>query len=120
MHAIWFSFIVPTLVAAVWIWPKLRIPKLWFGLCLATLIGTTIWLGSDLYGFVGDGGGAVDLPRRLLYVILSETGKPVLPLALGSCLAGLFCWNRSKQDNAPTAENAEAETASGAASTIEN
>ena len=41
----------------------------------------------------------VDLPRRVLYVLLSETGKPVLQLMLGSCLAAVFCWRCSKQSN---------------------
>lgn len=95
MHAIWFSLIVPACIAAVWIAPGLRIPKLWFGLCLATMLATTIWLGMDLYQFVTSRGGANGLPLRVLYVFLSQTGKPVLQLMLGTFLAGVFCWRRS-------------------------
>lgn len=37
-----------------------------------------------------------EIPLRLLYVLLSETGKPVLPLMLGTFLAAVFCWRYSK------------------------
>lgn len=82
--------IVPVFIAAVWIVPSLRVPKFWFGLSLATILGTTIWLGLDLYEFVDSRGSAQGLPLRVVFVLLSETGKPVLPVILGSFLAGLF------------------------------
>ena len=97
MHAIWFSFIVPTLVAAVWTWPRLRNPKVWLGLCLATLLGTTVWLGRDLYDFAGARGTTENLSLRALRVLLSETGKPVLPLMLGSALAAMISRRYSAQ-----------------------
>ena len=70
---------------------------MWGGLCLAITLGTTIWLGTDLYAFVENGGTVLDLPRRLLFVLLGETGTPVLPLMSGSFLAAVFCRRCSKQ-----------------------
>lgn len=88
----WFSIIVPTMIAIVWISPKLRSPRVWLGLCLAAVLGTTIWLGKDLYRFVESGGATQDLPLRVLYEVLRDTGTPAVPVILGSFLAGVFCW----------------------------
>ncbi len=44
----------------------------------------------DLYQFVASRGSARGLQLRILYVLLSSTGKPVLPIILGSFLAGHF------------------------------
>lgn len=58
---------------------------------MAIFLGGAVWLGWDLFGFVKDRGVTKDLPLRPLYLLLSETGKPVMPLILGSFLAAVFC-----------------------------
>ena len=66
-----------------------------------------LWLGLDLYRFVESRGSVQGLPLRILYVFLSETGKPVLPVMLGSFLAGMFSRRyrpaASAQDGSPFA-----------------
>lgn len=92
---------MPTLVAAVWIEPKLRVPNLWFGVCLTIFLATVAWLGTDLFQFARGGGTAKEFPLRLLYVLLGETGKPALQLMLGTFLAAIFCWRFSEPGPTP-------------------
>lgn len=80
------------MVAAVWVWPRLRKPKVWFGLFSVTLIGATIWLGMDLHEFVDTQGTSEKAGVRLLFTLLSATGIPVVPTAMGSLMAGLISW----------------------------
>ncbi len=87
------------MLAAVWIWPKLRIWKVWLVVCLLATLGTVAWLLSDLNGFEA-GAKSSNLGMRLLYVALSETDKPLIQLALGSCFATLFSFfRRPKADS---------------------
>ena len=90
MHAIWLSIFVPLLVAAVWIWPKVRLPKLWFGLFLLTSLATVIWVGNDLLHFLQVKGTWGQSGLRTLYLLLSEPDKPALQLIIGFLLAALF------------------------------
>jgi hypothetical protein len=97
VHAIWFSIIVPALVAAPWIWPRLRAPKVWLALFVVALLGTAIWLGVDSVRFVEARGTAKSVGLRVLFMLLSETGKPVLPVLCGSFLAAIFSQHLIKQ-----------------------
>jgi hypothetical protein len=90
VHAIWFSILVPLMVAAVWIWPKTRSPKFWFGLFLLASLATVIWLGNDLIRFLQVKGTWDQIGLRAVYLFLSEPDKPVLQLVFGLLLAGLF------------------------------
>jgi len=89
VHSIWFASIVPGFLAAVWIWPALRIPKFWFSLAVATLLGITVWLAIDIHSFLDGGGQESKISIRLLYTPLRETDVPAVPLAFGFLLAGL-------------------------------
>lgn len=87
----------------------LRATRIWFGLCSLVLLGATVWLGWDLNLFAQDGGTWDQFPLRLLYVLLSETGKPVVQVALGSLLAAVFSWRCVKsteftQERSPSKE----------------
>ena len=97
----WFAWMVPGMLAAVWIWPRLRVTKIWFGLFLLVLVGTTLWLGLDLRQFF-----ATDKPLelgsvRLAYSLFTASDTPVLPLMLGSLLTGLVCLWGNRPYQAP-------------------
>ena len=99
MHAIWLSIIVPLLVAAVWIWPKLRSPKVWFALFLFVSLATVIWVGNDLLRFLELKGTWGQAGLRTLYLLLSEPDKPALQLIIGFVLAGLFSLRFTNPDD---------------------
>ena len=84
------------MLAAVWIWPKLRSPGMWFGLLLLTILGTTVWLGPDLYQFVETRGWSQAVALRTLFRFISDVDKPMLQLILGTLLAALFSWRFAK------------------------
>ena len=90
MHAIILSIIVPICVAAVWIWPPLRLPEIWLGISGTCLSGMMIWLGMDILRFIEIGGTLQECPIRIVYVLLGATDIPVLQLTLGSFLAGIM------------------------------
>jgi hypothetical protein len=96
VHAIWFSIIVPSLVATAWIWAKLRVPKVWVGLLIVALLATAIWLSRDLYHFVEERGSSKYVWNRFLYVLFSETNKPAIQIIVGTFLAALFSWRFAK------------------------
>ena len=84
------------MLAAVWIWPKLRSPGMWFGLLWLTILGTTVWLGPDLYQFVKTRGWSQAAGTRVLFRLISDVDKPMLQLTLGTLLAALFSWRFAK------------------------
>ena len=90
MHAIILSIIVPICVAAVWMWPFLRLPEIWLGISGTCLSGIMIWLGMDILRFIEIGGTLQECPIRIVYVLLGATDIPVLQLTLGSFLAGIM------------------------------
>ena len=94
----WFSIIVPILVGAEWIWPQLRVPKVWFRLSWLALSGTVLWLGVDLYHYVEERGLSQSVGLRVIFLFLRETGIPALQLTLGFFIAGLFS-SRFKKPN---------------------
>ena len=95
----WFSIIVPLLVASVWISPALRAPKVWFGIFWVTLLGTIIWLGIDLSNFMAAQGKSEDIGLRLLFVLMRGSDIPVLQVTVGSLLAALVSWHFSTPSN---------------------
>ncbi len=106
----WLVFLVTGLPGAVWIWPALRVPKLWFSLCLASLLGTAVWLGLDLQDFLARTERPSRAGVRILYVLLRETDMPAIPFAIGCLAAGLFsrrgrqlesCENRAQSEEHP-------------------
>ena len=96
MHAIWFSVIVPVMIVAAWIGPRLRATKVWMGITLVAILGIAVWLGIDLYGFVEARESSKGVGLRLIYKLLSETGKPFLQLASGCFSVALLSWRFSK------------------------
>ena len=101
MHAIWFSALVPAFVAAVWIWPTLRLPTLWLTCFLLTLAGTALWIVSDLIGFLDTPAGSKGSLLRTVYLLLRDTDKPVLQCMLGTALAALFAGRLPRRPNGP-------------------
>lgn len=95
----WLSIIVPILVGAEWIWPRLRAPKIWFRLFLLAFLGTMLWLGVDLYHYVEERGMSQSVGLRVIFLFLSETRIPALQLTFGFFIAGLFS-SRFKQPDA--------------------
>ena len=81
---------MPTMVGTVWFWPVLRARRIWLGLSLLTILGTGIWLGIDLRTFLAGPGTVEQIPRRILYVLISETMIPVLPLTLSFTAAAIL------------------------------
>ena len=84
------SIIVPICVAAVWMWPPLRMPEIWLGISGTCLSGMMIWLGMDILRFIEIGGTLQECPIRIVYVLLGAIDIPVLQLTLGSFLAGIM------------------------------
>ena len=82
--------VVPGMVASVWVWPRLRVPQLWFGLCLLTLISTATWLAVDLHNFVEFRETSEKAAVRILYKLLGARDLPVVPVVLGSFVTGLI------------------------------
>lgn len=101
MHAIWFSIFVPALLAAVWIWAKLRSPKVWFALALLSFLALVLWVGNDLLRFVEVKGSMENVGLRTLYLFVSEPDKPVLQLIFGFAMAGLFSQFLNRPADAP-------------------
>ena len=100
---------VPALVAAVWIWPKLRSPRVWFTLFVLAFLATAIWVGYDLTCFLQGKGSWGGVGLRTLYLFVSEPDKPVLQLIFGLFMAGLFSWIFNKP--AATQSHTQVETA---------
>lgn len=71
--------------------------------CVVATIAAMIWLGSDIFLFLRGGGAVANVPRRLLYVLLSETGKPVFPLIIGTFLATLIAQRLHCSEVSPVA-----------------
>lgn len=95
MHAIWFSLIVPSLFAVVWIFPSLRFHKVWLGLALLTLAGLIAWIVSDLMSL------DESIERvwiRPFYLLVSETEKPVLQWMLGLFCATIYSWRATSNE----------------------
>ena len=84
------------MLCAVWVWPALRAPRFWAGVALTTLVVAGVWLGYDLSTFEtqqassSQNTGSPNLWLRMLYVLLSETDRPVVQVTAGSILAALF------------------------------
>lgn len=84
------SIIVPICVAAVWMWPPLRLSEIWLGISGTCLSGMMIWLGMDILRFIEIGGTLQECPVRIVYVLLGAIDIPILQLTLGSFLAGVM------------------------------
>ena len=97
MHAIWFSIIVPTLGGAVWIWPQLRVPKIWFGLFFIAAVGVAVWLGMDLSEYAAEQRPSKNLALRTLFLFLSTTDIPALQLVCGLFTAGCLAIRLNKE-----------------------
>ena len=98
----WFALIVPGMLAAVWIWPELRIPTLWFGLCVVILMAAAVWLGMDLRQFLATRETSDKAIIRPLFTLYMSSDTPVLPLVLGSFVTGLICVRRGQVNPRPT------------------
>ena len=86
----WFVSLVPGLLSAVWIWPRLRVPRFWLTASVVMFLATTVWLGLDIQKFLDRGGSSSKAGVRLLYKLFRETDRPVIPIATGCLVAGLF------------------------------
>ncbi len=86
----WFGIIVPGMLAAVWVWPRLRVARFWFGISLVSFLGATVWLGTDLSQFVQERGTSERAAVRLLHTLFIATDLPALPVVLGSFITGLI------------------------------
>jgi hypothetical protein len=101
------------MIASVWVWPRLRVPRVWFGLGLAALIAATVWLAVDLHNFVEARGTSEKAAVRILYTLLSAQDLPVLPLVLGSFMTGLISVRRVRTAGSelPNTDSTEKPTA---------
>lgn len=70
----------------------MRIPFLWLGICLASLLGGLIWIGFDVSDFVEKQGTAKDAWTRIYFVLVTAIDVPVVSLAIGSLFAAAFSW----------------------------
>jgi len=89
VHAIWISILIPLMFLPVWLWPRLRLTRIWLGLSLFSLIALILWLVLDLRSFTASQGSLENLPARSLYLLLSGTGVPALQWICG-CLVNLL------------------------------
>ncbi|MEL7497626.1 MAG: hypothetical protein AAFN77_08460 [Planctomycetota bacterium] len=95
----WFSLFVPGLLFAIWIWPQLKMPRIWLTLFLLALIGTMVWVSMDLNEFIAARSSSNGSPRRVLYLVLSETDLPFVQLTIGFFAATLSSWQVPKRGN---------------------
>ena len=86
------------MVAAVWIWPVVRSPRLWFGLSVLAIAGAAIWMATDLFPFIESRGWSSAVGLRALFLFISEVDKPVLQLICGLLLAAFFARRYSNAD----------------------
>ena len=57
---------------------------------IVTLLGTVIWMSIGLREHLAAGGLTSKAGLRLFHKLVSQTDLPIIPLAIGSPLAGLL------------------------------
>jgi hypothetical protein len=96
LHGLWTLALLPVVVWAVRMWPPLLLRVVGYGATALGLTGLAILIGYELltwYPFVTPEQQEY-FPRRILYVLVTNTDLPVVQVFLAGIVLWFAAWRR--------------------------